>query len=184
MKIYTKRGDKGLTSLVDGSEISKSNLRIHAYGTLDELNCHVGLLINHLNQEKLFNQEIKNLENLQVLLFQLGSQLACDNDEMAKKLPTISDKETQNLESFIDKMSDELPPLKNFILPGGHIAATQSHICRTICRRCERLCVSLDEQQSLNYPAIPFINRLSDYFFALSRLINLRTNTPDKEWSP
>ena len=184
MKIYTKRGDKGHTSLVDGSDVSKSSLRIDTYGTLDELNANTGLLINWLDSETFFDNETKFLKKIQVTLFQLGSQLACDNKEMAKKLPSITEKDTELLEQAIDSMDDELPALKNFILPGGHIAATQAHICRTVCRRCERLCVALDEDQELDYPAVQFLNRLSDYFFALSRLINIRTNIPDVEWVP
>ena len=184
MKIYTKRGDEGQTSLVDGQEVSKSHLRINAYGTLDELSSHVGLLIIHLNQEKLFNDQLKELQQLQIWLFQLGSQLACDNSEMAKKLPNITENEISDMEGSIDAMDKELPPLKNFILPGGHIAASQSHVCRTVTRRCERHCVALNDQQKLEYPAIAFLNRLSDYFYTLSRLINLRTNTPEVEWKP
>ena len=184
MKIYTKKGDQGQTSLVDGTKLSKASLRIKAYGTLDELNSHIGLLIHHMEPLKVLESQVSVLKQSQIHLFQLGSQLACDNPQIAAKLPTISEQETLQLEKQIDQMDEELPPLKNFILPGGHIAAAQSHICRTLCRRCERICVELNESSPLSYPAIPYLNRLSDYFFALSRWINLKTQTADIEWIP
>ena len=113
----------------------------------------------------------------------LNAYVAHD-EEMAKKLPNISQKNTETLEQLIDKIDDQLPRLKNFILPGGHLAASQAHICRTVCRRCERFCVALNENEHFNYPAIPFLNRLSDYLFSLARIINLKSNTPDVEWVP
>lgn len=183
MKIYTKKGDQGETGLVDGKTIGKSHLRIHSYGTVDELNCHLGLLTSYLKkEEQIFSAEILHLQDIQNWLFQLGSQLACADPAMAQKLPTITMKEIESLEKKIDECDQELPPLKNFILPGGHMAAAQAHVCRTVARRAERICVELDATEKLNLPAIAFLNRLSDYFFVLSRLINSRLQCSTPEW--
>lgn len=184
MKIYTKKGDQGQTSLVDGSRLSKASPRIETYGTLDELNSQLGLLIHHMASQPSLDLQVVVLKQTQIHLFQLGSQLACENPDVAKKLPTISNNEVQNLEEQIDLMDKDLPPLRNFILPGGDIAAIHAHICRTLCRRCERLCVELNENSPLNYPAIPYLNRLSDYFYALARWINVKTKNADVEWIP
>lgn len=184
MKIYTKRGDAGKTSLVDGSAISKSDIRLKTYGTLDELNSHLGLLVSMLNSEAKFTNELGHLNDIQIWLFQLGSQLACADSEMAKKLPTITEEQIESMEQKMDSWEDELPPLKNFILPGGHLASSQAHICRTVARRAERACVSLNEQEALEVLAVPFLNRLSDYFYSLARLINARLGIPSVEWKP
>lgn len=182
MKIYTKTGDKGQTALVDGSPISKSHGRIKTYGTVDELNSHLGLLISMLDSEAKLSGEIPQLKEIQVWLFQLGSQLACANDDMAKKLPTINENQIQKMEARMDQWDSELPALKNFILPGGHPASAQAHVCRTVSRRAERTCVTLDETEPLTLPAISFLNRLSDYFFVFARLINHRLEFPSVEW--
>ncbi len=184
MKIYTKVGDQGQTSLVDGKKVSKSELRIDTYGTVDELNSHIGLLISNLNSEILFKNEIFSIHELQKWLFELGSQLACSDPKISAKLPTLKSSHIDTLEKWIDSMDSELPPLKNFILPGGHRASSQAHICRTVARRAERLCVRLSEIEKLDYPAIPFLNRLSDYFFMLARVINHRLNIKSIEWLP
>jgi cob(I)alamin adenosyltransferase len=184
MKIYTKQGDKGYTSLVDGTKVKKSNIRLDTYGTVDELNAHLGLLICQLENIESLKKERTELKQVQIWLFQLGSQLACADVELAKNLPTITVNEIKQMEESIDQMTLELPKLKNFILPGGHIASAQSHICRTVCRRAERNCAILSEQIDFNYPAIAFLNRLSDYFFTFSRLINHRLNILNVEWIP
>ena len=184
MKIYTKNGDKGQTSLVDGQSIAKSNIRLETYGTLDELNSHLGLLVSMLNTQPQLATEIPHLMELQVWLFQLGSQLACSDSELAKKLPTITEEQIESMEHKIDLWDKELPPLKNFILPGGHLACSQAHICRTVARRAERSCVTLNEKQPLSVLAIPFLNRMSDYFYALARLINHRLDIKSVEWKP
>lgn len=184
MKIYTKKGDLGSTTLVDGQSILKSAARLNAYGTVDELNSSLGLLISLLAAKDELEQENKFLRELQGWLFQLGSQLACTNSEMAKKLPTVDEKQISTIENQIDRWDLELPVLKNFILPGGDLAACQTHVCRTIARRAERLCVELNTQEPLAYPAIQFLNRLSDCFFVLARLINHRLGVPTQEWNP
>lgn len=182
MKIYTKKGDQGKTSLVDGTQVDKTNSRLNAYGTLDELNSHLGLLLSHWPSDPSLNKESEQIALIQSWLFQLGSQLACADSQMAEKLPTISQDEITVLEKAIDAWTEELPPLKNFILPGGHLAASQAHICRTVCRRAERRCGDVKDLGEL--PAIPFLNRLSDYLFVLARVINFRLNISSTDWIP
>ncbi len=184
MKIYTKNGDQGQTTLVDGSPIAKSDARLKTYGTVDELNAHVGLLTSMLDNEANLKPIVSDLRELQNWLFQLGSQLACANAEMAKKLPTIEESQITRIETWIDQWDQELPSLKNFILPGGHLAASQAHVCRTVARRAERACVSLNDLSELSLPAVAFLNRVSDYFFVLSRLINHRMEVASIEWKP
>ena len=184
MKIYTKKGDQGQTSLVDGSKISKSNLRLETYGTVDELNSHLGMLISILNDEEKLGNTIAPLKELQIWLFQLGSQLSCADQEVSKKLPTISEEQILELEKQMDQWESELPQLKNFILPGGHLGSSQAHICRTVSRRAERVCVLFNEATPLNFPAIAFLNRVSDYFFVLARVINHRLKIASIEWTP
>ena len=197
MKIYTKKGDQGQTSLVDGSKRSKSDLRLQTYGTLDELNSHIGLVISLLSTEQTnnkksasvnitsnFYRDIEFLKQIQGWLFCLGSQLACNDSKVSQKLPTVTMEEINTIEHCIDNLESSLPKLKNFILPGGHQASSQVHICRTVNRRVERLCVALNEEIKLEYPAIAFFNRLSDYFFVLARSINHRLNIKNIEWVP
>lgn len=183
MKIYTKQGDTGMTSLADGSKLTKSELRLDTYGTVDELNSHVGALISLLQKETSFANEVELLKKIQNWLFNLGSQLACKDPSTAAKLPTLHQQQIDFLENAIDQMDTQLQPLRNFILPGGHIASAQTHICRTVCRRAERLCVTLNQSETLTVLAIPFLNRLSDYFFTLSRFINHRLSVPCEEWN-
>ena len=194
MKIYTKMGDRGQTSLVEGSKRSKSDLRLSAYGTVDELNSHVGLLISFLCLEspkpekpkpessKLFSREIEFLKQVQIWLFHLGSLLSCSENDFLKKLPSLTSAETENIETFIDALQFQMPELKNFILPGGHQGASQAHICRTLARRAERICVTLNEKTELQYPALPFLNRLGDFFFVLARFVNHSLGIKDTDW--
>ncbi len=196
MKIYTKKGDQGKTSLVDGSRVTKNHPRLETYGTLDELNSHVGLLISLLcleqsnsnekrsSDKSTFSEDIEFLKQVQVWLFQLGSQLACNDSKTSGKLPTLTEKEINTIEHSIDNLESSLPKLRNFILPGGHQASSQAHVCRTVNRRVERLCVALNEKTNPEYPAIAFLNRLSDYFFILARSINHRLNIKNIEWVP
>lgn len=187
MKIYTKTGDQGQTSLVDGKKVSKSATRLSVYGGFDELNSQIGLLVAWLSAEAtLFSQETPRLQQVQNQLFDMGSQLACEDSEMQKKLPGLPNDAILSLESEIDRLTSELPPLKNFILPGGHLAGAQAHVCRTVCRRIERDLVLFQEttQQDLSIPALPYLNRLSDFFFVLSRAINLRLKVATPMWTP
>ena len=185
VKIYTKKGDQGQTSLVDGSRVAKSDLRLQTYGTLDELNSHVGFLISLLSMEQgIFSEDIKFLKQVQVWLFHLGSQLACSDFKTSEGLPTLTQEEINTMEYSIDTLETSLPKLKNFILPGGHQTSSQTHICRTVTRRAERLCVALHEKSKPEYPAIAFLNRLSDYFFVLARSINHRLGIKSIKWVP
>jgi cob(I)alamin adenosyltransferase len=167
MKIYTKTGDKGTTSLIGGTKVPKSHVRIEAYGTVDELNSYLGLLrdiIPHLHSTGL-------IAVIQDRLFTIGSSLACDPEkEPRMKLPDLQMKDIQLLENEIDSMNEELEPMKNFIIPGGHPTISHIHIARCICRRAERACVRL-EMESLEVEplVLQYLNRLSDYLFMLAR---------------
>lgn len=174
MKIYTKTGDKGNTSLLSGERTSKSNLRIKAYGTVDELNSFIGLLSASVVQDyqKSFLLKIQNV------LYQTGSTLAVKG-KVAFKLKEIEKSEIKDIEFQIDYMNEQLPELKNFIIPGGSQEAALSHICRTICRRAEREVVELSELEEIDNHIIIYLNRLSDYFFVLSRMILFEQNIPE-----
>ena len=164
IKIYTKTGDTGKTSLVGGTRVSKSHERIEAYGTIDELNAFIGLLKDELS----FDEIKENLLNIQENLFVLGSLIAYDGLKKVE-LPNLKEEDISILEKHIDEMETMLPNLKNFILPGGHIAVSKCHVCRVICRRSERLVIKLSENHEINPLHVKYLNRLSDYFFILSR---------------
>ena len=169
-KIYTKVGDKGDTQLVGGQKVSKDDLRIASYGTIDELNSFLGwarLCLTSLNISWV-DEDLKKLQNH---LFDLGSLLATLSSDRSKfKLPNITEKQVTELEKRIDQMSAELKPLKNFILPGDTEAAARLHICRTVARRAEREMIKLKSELPEN--SIPYINRVSDYLFTLARYCN------------
>ncbi|WP_416149671.1 cob(I)yrinic acid a,c-diamide adenosyltransferase [Salipaludibacillus sp. HK11] len=174
MKIYTKQGDHGNTQLI-GQKVKKTHERVEAYGTVDELNSAIGLAITFLNKE-IHIDMIENLTKIQHELFDLGGDLAnvTDNQKWAVKKEYIDD-----LEKNIDKYWEEAPELRKFILPGGEKGAAQLHVCRTIARRAERLVVKVDEQMDTPPNAIAYLNRLSDYFFAVARAVNVRSGTDD-----
>jgi cob(I)alamin adenosyltransferase len=181
-KIYTKTGDLGKTSLIGGTKVPKSHIRIETYGTVDELNSYIGLLSDHLN-----DQEIKTLlREIQDRLFTIGSSLACDPDkEPLMKIPDLKEGDIQLLEREIDKMNEELPFMKNFILPGGHPAVSTAHITRCVCRRTERLCVNMKEHEVFVDPlVIKYLNRLSDYLFVLARHIGHNLDVAEIVWRP
>lgn len=182
MKIYTKTGDNGTTSLIGGTKVPKSHLRIEAYGTVDELNCHIGLCKDLLADE----QGKKILLEVQDRLFTIGSSLACDPVKEPKmQIPDLKETDIELLEKEMDRMSETVPPMKSFILPGGHITLSQLHIARCVCRRAERCCVRL-EQESLEVEAIiiKYLNRLSDYLFVLSRYAGHQMNVEEIPWKP
>lgn len=161
MKLYTKTGDKGQTSLLGGKKVSKSDLRIEAYGNVDELNSFIGLLKDHPEVEaRIGNQFYWLQENL----FSIGSILATAPGFTGFDLPEISDIEVKQIEVWIDKYSGELPELKTFILPGGHQVVSLCHVCRTVCRRAERSIIALSKEEEVEGHIIQFMNRLSDYF--------------------
>src|SRR5277367_2247187 len=151
-KIYTKTGDKGTTSLIGGTKVPKSHLRIEAYGTIDELNSFIGLLTDHLNNAGTATPLLKEIQDR---LFTIGSSLACDPEKEPKmKIPDLKEEDILLLEKEIDKMNEVLPEMKSFILPGGHVAVSVTHIARCICRRAERLCVNMQQHELFVSPLV------------------------------
>lgn len=186
-KIYTKTGDGGETSLVSGTRAPKSDSRITLYGEVDELNSRIGVLVASLRSESSFSQQIVVLEMIQSGLFDLGSNLACEESKRKEwKLPQVTMTLVQKLELSIDQMDEALEPLKNFILPGGHLTAAQAHLCRTSCRAVERLMVSYHHESGETLPenGLVLLNRLSDYFFVLARWLNKKMNVGETPWKP
>jgi cob(I)alamin adenosyltransferase len=182
LKIYTKTGDKGTTSLIGGTKVPKSHLRIEAYGTTDELNSHIGLCRDLLTDEK--SREV--LLETQDRLFTIGSSLACDPIKEPKmRIPDLKESDIKLLEDEIDRMNDALEPMKHFVLPGGNPIVSQLHIARCVCRRAERCCVRL-ELESLEVDSIilKYLNRLSDYLFVLSRYASHQLKAEEIKWKP
>jgi cob(I)alamin adenosyltransferase len=182
LKIYTKTGDKGKTSLIGGTKVPKSHIRIETYGTIDELNSYIGLVNDYITDEAI-NTLLKEIQDR---LFTIGSALACDPDKETKlSIPDLHAEDVQLLETSIDKMNGELPEMRSFILPGGHVTVSTCHIARCVCRRVERLCVGMQEEGMAVEPLIlQYINRLSDYLFVLARFIAHRLNAPEIAWKP
>jgi cob(I)alamin adenosyltransferase len=166
MKIYTKTGDAGQTSLFGGRRVAKDDLRVDAYGTVDELNAFVGALCD----QALDDDTRQLLHAVQHRLFSLGAHLAADPEKMPMQ-PDLTPDDIASLEQAMDRMDAALPPLRNFILPGGHPAVSACHLCRTVCRRAERLVVSLHRTDAVSELALQYLNRLSDYFFVLGRYV-------------
>ncbi len=179
VKVYTKTGDAGQTSLVGGKRVKKNHERIMVYGTVDEINVNVGALRDKLDNKNFIDVLIK----IQNDLFVLGSLLAYDGSKEVK-LPSLTKKNIDFLEEQIDIMDKDLPELRNFILPGGHPAVSQCHICRVVCRRAERLLVDLMENTDVDLTYVKYLNRLSDYFFVLSRSLAQYFNAPETPWIP
>lgn len=182
MKIYTKTGDNGTTSLIGGTKVLKSNERIEAYGTIDELNAHIGLCRDLITDEHTRSM----LKEIQDRLFTIGAALACDPDKETKmKIPDLHGADVDLLEKEMDKMDGQLEPLQKFILPGGHPTVSQIHIARCVCRRTERLVVNLlirdQEHETL---IIQYMNRLSDYLFILGRYIAKALHVQETSWEP
>ena len=176
MKIYTKTGDTGKTSLLGGSRVSKSDLQIEAYGSVDELNSNIGLL-----RDLVTNEEVKSLLiKIQNKLFTIGAYLANDQKKTTIKLPALNVGIIEVLEQSIDKMEEELEPLTKFILPGGHPTVSQTHICRSVCRRSERSVIRFnDSSENVNPIVIQYLNRLSDYLFVLGRKLTVVLNAEE-----
>jgi len=181
-KIYTKTGDKGTTSLIGGTKVLKSHLRIEAYGTVDELNSYIGLCRDLLTDEQ--NRSI--LQEVQDRLFTIGSSLACDPEKEPKmKIPDLKEEDILLLENEIDRMTAALPPMKSFILPGGHPNVSHLHIARCICRRAERCIVRMtEEKEEVESTIIKYLNRLSDYLFMLSRYTAQLMKVEEIAWKP
>lgn len=181
-KIYTKTGDEGSTSLIGGTKVAKSNLRIESYGNVDELNSYIGLIMDHLKEET----SLKILREVQDRLFTIGSSLACDPEKESKlRIPDLHEQDVLLLEHQIDRMNESLPEMRAFILPGGSVAVSTIHITRCVCRRAERGCVRLLEEQMFVEPlVIKYLNRLSDYLFVLSRYAAMLSGVREIEWKP
>lgn len=176
IRIYTKTGDEGKTSLVDGTRVPKSNARVETYGTIDELNSQIGVARSFLQDETIDQW----LGLIQQELFSIGTVLATPGDKAIPKRIQIPLAEP--LEKIIDKCDDELPPLRNFILPGGTKAAATLHSARTICRRAERRLVALKEQETIDPAILKYVNRLADLLFSLARLENRRRGSKEIQW--
>ena len=179
LKIYTKTGDQGQTSLFGGRRVSKAYIRIDAYGTVDELNACLGLLRDHLADE----QQRSRLKDIQDRLFTLGANLAADPEKQLPK-PGILPEDIDILEKEMDRMDATLPELRNFILPGGHPAVSFCHLARCVCRRAERLVVSLSLEESVDPVLIQYLNRLSDFLFILGRRISADLGVEEVVWKP
>jgi len=178
MKIYTKTGDKGKTSLFGGNRVAKSNERIGAYGTVDELNSFIGLAL----AEKLNEKTEKILLESQNLLFVIGSELATPENVKNKLTRIIKSADVESLENSIDTIENELKPLQNFILPGGTRSASLLHICRAICRRAERRVVEINSSEDVNPYLLAYLNRFSDLLFVLARFENHSSSEPEIYW--
>lgn len=181
-KIYTKTGDLGKTSLIGGTKVPKSNIRIDAYGTVDELNSFIGLTADQFAHDA--SRGV--LKEIQDRLFTIGSSLACDPDKETKlAIPDLLETDIEFLEREIDNMNDSLPEMKSFILPGGHVAISSAHVARCVCRRAERICVLMMENKIFIEPlVIKYLNRLSDYLFVLARYAGHVLGVKDIPWKP
>jgi len=186
MKVYTKTGDKGTTSLFGGDKVAKNTLRIEAYGTVDELNSAIGL-IRSGDIHSIYGEQ---LISIQKNLFHLGAELATPADKLylangKPRVPKlIQDVEVEELEIWIDKMEEELPPLMHFILPGGNLTASHAHLSRCICRRAERCIVALNQEEQVRGEVMRYFNRLSDYLFVLARKIAHDADFEELKWLP
>ncbi|MDO5981648.1 cob(I)yrinic acid a,c-diamide adenosyltransferase [Flavivirga spongiicola] len=187
MKIYTKTGDKGTTALFGGTRVPKHHIRIESYGTIDELNSHLGLI-----RDQEINQKYKDLLiHIQDRLFTVGAILATDPEKAILKsgkerlnIPKISSEDIERLEKEIDTMNTELPPMTHFVLPGGHQTVSFCHIARCVCRRAERLTTALNDVEGIEPNALMYLNRLSDYLFVLARKLSYDLQANEIKWIP
>ena len=180
MKIYTKTGDQGTTSLLGGARVSKAHVRIEAYGTVDELNSHIGLL-----RDQPVNESRKGiLKEIQDRLFTLGAELATEPGKDKVVKPDLFESDIELLENAIDKMNESLPPLRSFVLPGGHQSVSFCHIARCVCRRAERITIALNDIEPVAPLAIKYLNRLSDYLFTLGRQMSMDLDAEEIKWEP
>jgi cob(I)alamin adenosyltransferase len=180
-RVYTRRGDEGQTSLVGGQRVKKDHPRIECYGTVDELNSFVGLALESVREQQQLQPLASILKRVQHELFNAGSILATLPEDVHPKQPRVTDLEAAQLEHEIDWMNEELPPLRSFVLPGGSRINAELHICRTVCRRAERLCTAMEDS---NHDTLKYLNRLSDAFFVWSRWANHRLGIKETLWEP
>ena len=190
--VYTKTGDNGTTSLVGGTRVKKCAPRVESYGTVDELNSHIGLLAEMLLKltndaerdiKERFMECHSQLKKVQNRLFVVQTLLATEDEDTYAKLPQLDDGATEETEHWIDAMDSKLPRLKSFVIPGGSTASAQAHVCRTVCRRAEREIVRLSEEEKVDEKIKKYINRISDYLFVMSRYILLLQNKKEIFWS-
>lgn len=180
MKIYTKTGDTGQTSLIGGTRVPKHHLRIETYGTVDELNSVIGMVRDTMPRSSM----LPVLKEIQDRLFTIGALLASDPEKSKMKVPDLNNEDVQLLEKEIDKMNTELPELKAFILPGGHPSSSWCHLARCVCRRCERLVSALSAETEVHSLILIYLNRLSDFLFVLARLVLADTKSTEISWKP
>ena len=185
MKIYTKTGDEGMTSLVGGERVSKTHIRVESYGTVDELNSQIGLLSAYMDQllpED--DSDVQLLESIQNHLFVIGSYLATNQEKRElKEKAILTPGALEQLEKGIDRIQETIPPFRAFLLPSGGVAASQAHVCRTVCRRAERTVLRLDQEVEVDKLVKKYINRLSDYLFVLARRLNIVAGKEEKKWN-
>jgi cob(I)alamin adenosyltransferase len=180
MKVYTKTGDKGQTSLFGGKRVPKHDIRIDAYGTVDELNSYIGLI----RDQDIDKKSIETLIEVQDRLFTLGSILATEPGNTKVKVPQLHPEDILLLENEIDAMNEHLPEMRSFVLPGGHTAVSFCHVTRCVCRRAERLISNLSENEEIDELVLQYLNRLSDYLFVLARKIVIDKDVKEVEWKP
>jgi len=180
MKIYTKTGDKGYTSLIGGTRVPKHHLRIESYGTVDELNSYIGLI----RDQEISEHDKALLKEIQDRLFTIGSSLAADPEKSRMVIPDLTNGDIELLEQEMDLMNETLPPLKHFILPGGSNTVSYCHIARCVCRRAERLSVHLAEESTVDKRVNIYLNRLSDYLFTLARKVANDNKISENQWIP
>ena len=180
MKIYTKTGDEGLTSLLGGTRVPKFDVRIDAYGTVDELNSYIGML----RDQEVNWMRAEILKEIQDRLFTIGADLATDPSKQNVKKPDLLESDIELLEKQIDEMEKPLAPLTSFILPGGHPSISFGHLARTVCRRCERIVTELAAMEEVSELVIQYLNRLSDYLFVLCRKMAQELNVNEVIWNP
>ncbi|SHN28757.1 cob(I)yrinic acid a,c-diamide adenosyltransferase [Mucilaginibacter sp. OK098] len=180
MKIYTKTGDKGLTSLIGGTRVAKHHIRIESYGTVDELNSYIGLI----SDQDITPHDKEILKQIQDRLFTIGSSLAADPEKSRMVIPDLHLADIELLEQEMDAMNEQLPELRHFILPGGSSTISYCHIARCVCRRAERITVHLAEESTVDEKVNIYLNRLSDYLFTLARKIGNENKIPENQWIP
>ena len=192
--VYTKTGDKGTTSLVGGRRVKKFNPRVEAYGTVDELNSHIGLLAEMVSNSSITSTTSSNndssitsitssLKKMQDCLFVIQTLLATEDESIYQKLPQLKEDAVAEVEHWIDEMEAKLPKHNRFVIPGGSLASAQAHVCRTVCRRAEREIVRLTEEETIEENIMKYINRTSDYLFVLSRYILLLEEREEHFWN-
>jgi cob(I)alamin adenosyltransferase len=179
-RVYTRTGDDGTTSLGAGGRVAKDSPRVDAYGTVDELNSQIGVALA-LGVDETIAPALRSIQND---LFHLGSDLCVlENEKEKRPVPRIEERHVTELEALMDRLSEDLPPLENFVLPGGCPGAAQLHVARTVCRRAERLLVALSRRESVGGQTLPYLNRLSDALFVMARYENRRRGVPDVLWN-